>query len=210
MSSPEAPLAEGLNATTSETQVPIQEVTTEPSEAEPAKAKKAKVAKPRAPDTFVREPGKSVLPFSRVQKILKADKDLVMVQREAAFLISRATEEFVGRFAEAAQKLAAKEGRSTIQPKDIVVTVRRAEEFVFLEELFPWSMLEQQPSATTDTSKNKQTTKTEHGPMDDYAYVSKPSEDDTQNVAEGDGPGNMDFVMQEDGTMVVIPTEPSS
>lgn len=42
-----------------------------------------------------------------------------MVQREAAFLISRATEEFVGRFAEAAQKLAAKEGRSTIQPKDI-------------------------------------------------------------------------------------------
>lgn len=77
-------------------------------------------------------------------------------------------------------------------------------------ELFPWSMLEQQPSANTDTSKNKQTTKTEHGPMDDYAYVSKPSEDDTQNVAEGDGPGNMDFVMQEDGTMVVIPTEPSS
>ena len=42
-----------------------------------------------------------------------------MVQREAAFLISRATEEFIGRFAEAAQKLAERERRTTVQAKDV-------------------------------------------------------------------------------------------
>lgn len=61
-----------------DTEEPAQEAAEEPevalaekrAEAAPAKAKKAK-----APETLItREPGKSVLPFSRVQKILKADK----------------------------------------------------------------------------------------------------------------------------------------
>ncbi|KAI0826890.1 hypothetical protein BC628DRAFT_227722 [Trametes gibbosa] len=199
MSSPEASLAELPAAAANET----QEHTKSPSEAAQPKAKKA-----RAPETFVREPGKSVLPFSRVQKILKADKvrDLVMVQREAAFLISRATEEFIGRFAEATQKLAEREGRSTLQPKDVVVTVRRAEEFAFLEELFPWSMLEQ------PAHPPKRRTKAEEGTRDRTMldrYVSKPSEGGMEEMDEGDGPGDMDFVTNEDGTMSMIPVEPN-
>ena len=42
-----------------------------------------------------------------------------MVQREAAFLISRATEEFVHRMAEAAQRVAERERRTTVQAKDL-------------------------------------------------------------------------------------------
>ena len=42
-----------------------------------------------------------------------------MVQREAAFLIARATEEFVARLAEAAQRVAAREQRTTVQGKDL-------------------------------------------------------------------------------------------
>ena len=42
-----------------------------------------------------------------------------MVQREAAFLIARATEEFVHRIAEAAQRAAARERRTTVQAKDL-------------------------------------------------------------------------------------------
>ena len=76
-----------------------------------------------------------------------------MVQREAAFLISRATEEFIQRIAEAAQQVAERERRSTVQAKDLgesslilsyllalrsssrcsVASVRRADEFAFLE-----------------------------------------------------------------------------
>ncbi|KAG3230024.1 hypothetical protein P692DRAFT_20718067, partial [Suillus brevipes Sb2] len=66
-----------------------------------------------------RELGKSILPFSRVQKIIKADKELPIVARDATFLISLATEEFIRRLSEACQKLAEREKRATVQQKDV-------------------------------------------------------------------------------------------
>nr|VWO95078.1 CBFD_NFYB_HMF domain-containing protein [Ganoderma boninense] len=105
---------------------------------------KPKKAKTSASEPLSREPGKSLLPYSRVQKILKADKDLIMVQREAVFLISRATEEFVARIAEAAQAVASREGRATVQAKDLMSCIRRGEEYVFLEEAIPF--LEPKPA----------------------------------------------------------------
>ncbi|KAH0832203.1 hypothetical protein J3R83DRAFT_13123 [Lanmaoa asiatica] len=97
-----------------------------------------------------REPGKSILPFSRVQKIMKADKDLPMVARDATILISLATEEFIKRLSQACQRLAEREKRATVQQRDVgkvslfcVVCcssqhlvaniVRRVDEFLFLE-----------------------------------------------------------------------------
>ena len=44
--------------------------------AEPSDTK-SKPKRPRAPETLTREAGKSLLPHSRVQKILKADKVLL-------------------------------------------------------------------------------------------------------------------------------------
>lgn len=46
-------------------------------------------------------------------------KELIMVQREAAFLISCATEHFIRRIAEAAQRVAERERRTTVQAKDL-------------------------------------------------------------------------------------------
>ena len=42
-----------------------------------------------------------------------------MVQREAVFAISRATEEFIARLAEAGQREAARQGRATVQHDDL-------------------------------------------------------------------------------------------
>ena len=48
---------------------------TEGSGAEPSASEaKPKPKRQKAPDTLTREPGKSVFPHTRVQKILKADK----------------------------------------------------------------------------------------------------------------------------------------
>jgi histone H3/H4 len=87
-----------------------------------------------------REGRKLILPFSRVQRALKADrvriywkltleidvnclfsscKDLPIIAKEAVFLISLATEEFIKSFTQATQRLAEKERRATVQPRDV-------------------------------------------------------------------------------------------
>jgi DNA polymerase epsilon subunit 4 len=73
-----------------------------------------------------------------------------MVARDATFLISLATEEFIKRLSQACQRLAEREKRTTVQQKDVgkvflfcvlccssqrfvANIVRRADEFLFLE-----------------------------------------------------------------------------
>ncbi|KAH8998563.1 histone-fold-containing protein [Lactarius akahatsu] len=97
------------------------------------------IAKPTV--SLAREPGKSLLPISRVQKIMKADKELPIVAKEATFLISLATEEFIKRISEASHRIAHREKRVTVQQRDIASVARRADEFLFLEgkgSLFSW------------------------------------------------------------------------
>jgi len=96
-------------------------------------AKGKATAKPTV--ALVRESGKSLLPISRVQKIMKADKELPIVAKEATFLISLATEEFIKRFSEASYHIAHREKRVTVQQRDIASVARRADEFLFLEEI---------------------------------------------------------------------------
>lgn len=130
---------------------------------ESAPVKKKPQRKEAAP--LKREPGKSLLPFSRVQKIIKADKvcwlpraafhilitvqEIPVIARDAVFLVSLATEAFIAELAQAAQRVAEKERRTTVQQKDIgvyslarvcpltqgnvAVVVRKADEFMFLE-----------------------------------------------------------------------------
>ncbi|KAI0720556.1 histone-fold-containing protein, partial [Cerioporus squamosus] len=174
--------------------------------AELAKVKKMKM---KAPETLTREAGKSLLPHARVQKIMKADKDLIMVQREAAFLISRATEEFVQRIAEAAQRVAEREGRSTVQAKDLVASVRRADEFAFLEELLPY--LEPEPAAP-GRSKARTKDGNEGGKLTGQStmldqFVKKSAKDDSPD-GQGRGAPQTRVLTLEDGTMEVVPVEP--
>ncbi|KAI5116442.1 hypothetical protein M0805_006255 [Coniferiporia weirii] len=82
---------------------------------------------------LLREQGRSLFPVSRMQKIIKADKELPIVAKEAVFIMSIATEEFIKRIAAASQKQAEREKRATVQKKDVAVIAKKADEFFFLE-----------------------------------------------------------------------------
>jgi histone H3/H4 len=89
----------------------------------------------KEPVDLIREPGRSLLPFARVQKIIKADKvssgnttlvidsinikEIPVVAKEATFLISLATEEFIKHLCQAAHHVAQKDKRTTVQHRDI-------------------------------------------------------------------------------------------
>ncbi|CUA72549.1 hypothetical protein RSOLAG22IIIB_04948 [Rhizoctonia solani] len=88
--------------------------------------------KPAAPEL-----GESVLPMARVQKIMRADKELPNVTKEAVHTISVATEEFIRRLSSAAFTQADREKRSMIQYRDVALAVKRTPELHFLEEMIP-------------------------------------------------------------------------
>ncbi|KAG8968748.1 hypothetical protein FRC03_006203 [Tulasnella sp. 419] len=102
-----------------------------------------------------RTPGTTLLPVARVQKIIKADKDLQAVSKEAVFLISVATEEFIKRLARAGHQQAQRDGRLTVQHKDLASAIKRAEELAFLQEIVPQAI----PTATA--LQKRQTKKVE-------------------------------------------------
>lgn len=123
-----------------------------------------------------------------------------MVSREAVLLISLATEEFVKRISEASHRLANRENRLTVQRKDIASVCRRADEFMFLEELIP--LYDPETAAKRKPKALQQSNLTEGTLLD--RFVSRPKadseetpEEETQDVADED------VVMNEDGTMTM-------
>ncbi|GJE86292.1 histone-fold-containing protein [Phanerochaete sordida] len=159
--------------------------------------------KPKPSDPLAREQGKSLFPVSRVQRVLKADKDLPIVSREAVLLISLATEEFVKRISEASHRLAVREGRATVQRKDMASVCRRADEFLFLEELIPLYEPEaagrRKPKALQPKDDDRPATMLDQ-------FVSRPKDTEDQEAAEtigyeDDQAGMEDVLMHEDGTM---------
>jgi len=98
-------------------------------------ANKSKAPRVSKPTERVR--GQTLLPLSRVQKIVKADKELAGMSKEATYLISVATEEFIKLLAQSGHQQAAREKRTTVQYKDMAVAVKRADELMFLEEIIP-------------------------------------------------------------------------
>ncbi|KAI0348168.1 hypothetical protein BDW22DRAFT_61152 [Trametopsis cervina] len=153
-----------------------------------------KKRKGKEPQTLTRVPGKSIFPVSRVQKILKADKELPMVTREAVLLVSLATEEFICRLSQASHSLAVRENRVTVQRKDVASAVRRADEFWFLEEFIP--LYEEEPTGKRKPKALQEQKTTLH------QFVSKP-----QAAADEDEPEMLeeDVVMNDDGTMTLDP-----
>ncbi|KAJ6620777.1 hypothetical protein B0H10DRAFT_1641016, partial [Mycena sp. CBHHK59/15] len=94
----------------------------------------------REPAKVERPPGKTLLPVSKVQHIIKADKDIAIVAKEATFLICCATEEFIKRFGEAAMALAEREKRTTLQYKDIGTLLLF--EYHLVSKIIPWTLPE--------------------------------------------------------------------
>jgi len=104
----------------------------DPSQAQ-SRPKRARVA----PQVVVRETGKTLLPLARVQRIMKADKQLPVCAKEATILIAIATEEFIKRLILSANAQASREKRNTVSQKDIAVIVKKQDELLFLEEIIP-------------------------------------------------------------------------
>ncbi|KAF8650136.1 hypothetical protein AX16_005372 [Volvariella volvacea WC 439] len=170
----------------------------------------------REPVELTRERGKSLLPFSRVQKIIKADKDIPIVAKDATFLISLATEEFIKRLAGHAQRVAERENRATVQHKDIgarttfwhlacllnevlpATVVRREDEFLFLEEIIPWTAPTNAPKRDKPKGERKNIT-TEPTLLDQFVKRNGMEGDDDGDERDGE-----DIVMNDDGTMTAV------
>ncbi|KAF5362969.1 hypothetical protein D9758_007121 [Tetrapyrgos nigripes] len=156
--------------------------------------------KKREAAPLVREAGKSLLPFTRVQKIIKADKDIPIIARDATFLISLATEEFIKRLCQAGQRTAEREKRTTVQNKDLVTIVRKADEFLFLEEIISSSEPQTKRVPKAAAAKTTEPTTAQSGPtlLDQFIKTSDTtkSTDDSQLAIQ-----SQEVVINEDGTM---------
>ncbi|KAJ7075837.1 hypothetical protein B0H15DRAFT_865415 [Mycena belliarum] len=161
--------------------------------AEPEALPKKKRDK-REPAKVERPPGKTLLPISKVQHIIKADKDIAIVAKEATFLICCAAEEFIKRFGEAAMALAERDKRSTLQYKDIATVVRKADEFLFLEEIIPWTVPEAAPKRKVKDSNITGSL----GPLDQF--MAKPRAGSGTEEAPR-------IIINEDGTMQTADSE---
>ncbi|EGO23952.1 hypothetical protein SERLADRAFT_470484, partial [Serpula lacrymans var. lacrymans S7.9] len=86
-----------------------------------------------------RTPGTTLLPSTRLDNILQGDGvtgNLIM-SKEASFVLSIATEEFIKRMAQAGQRQAAAARRNTVVYKDMASSIQQYQEFMFLEDIIP-------------------------------------------------------------------------
>ncbi|KAI9058327.1 hypothetical protein FKP32DRAFT_1597411 [Trametes sanguinea] len=85
----------------------------------------------------MRVPGHSLLPQDKVDNILDAEGAGAHMSKEAAFIISVATEEFIKKLTEAGYKQSASENRQHIQYRDLATITRQRSEFQFLHDTIP-------------------------------------------------------------------------
>ncbi|KAG9035608.1 hypothetical protein FRB95_011014 [Tulasnella sp. JGI-2019a] len=100
----------------------------------------AKVAGATRPATMERVIGTTTLPIARVQKIMRADKELTNAAKEAVFLVTVATEGFLKRITGAGYKHTSQEGRLTIQIKDLAAAAKQNEDLHFIEDIIPYTI----------------------------------------------------------------------
>jgi len=89
-----------------------------------------------------RVPGTTLLPISRVENIVQADgitTNLTM-SKEAAFVLSIATEEFIKRMVQAGHRQASAFNRNIVNYVDMAVSTRQYQEFMFLQDTIPEPM----------------------------------------------------------------------
>ncbi|CAL1713252.1 unnamed protein product [Somion occarium] len=108
----------------SDEDVPMADVTSSPKRTRP------KVAVERVP-------GRSVIPLAKVEGILEADGEGEFLSKEAIYLLTVATEEFVKRLAQAGQRQASSSKRLQVNYRDLASTTHQHPEFKFLEDTIP-------------------------------------------------------------------------
>ncbi|KAL4894746.1 histone-fold-containing protein [Aspergillus ambiguus] len=83
--------------------------------------------------------GQSVLPISRIKKIIQLDEDIVQCSSNATFVIAMATEMFIQYLTEQGHNVVKSERkpRKTVQYKDLAAAVSRIDNLEFLADVIP-------------------------------------------------------------------------
>ncbi|KAL6302773.1 hypothetical protein BKA93DRAFT_827078 [Sparassis latifolia] len=84
-----------------------------------------------------RVPGHSLIPTERVESIMHADGSGGHMSKEAMFMLSVATEEFIKRLAGAGYHEASSERRSVVNYHDVAFATSQRPEFMFLQDTIP-------------------------------------------------------------------------
>ncbi|KAL5520117.1 hypothetical protein ACEPAG_1777 [Sanghuangporus baumii] len=96
------------------------------------------VKKPRPKPPTTRAPGQTIVPMSRIEAILSADAGQSGAHsKEASYLISLATEEFIRRLTRVAHSRSRLDKRSLTTYNDIADSAFYFDEYNFLQEMIP-------------------------------------------------------------------------
>ncbi|KAH9854659.1 hypothetical protein C2E23DRAFT_817429 [Lenzites betulinus] len=85
----------------------------------------------------VRVPGHTLVPQDKLDNILQAEGAGQHMSKEAVFMLSVATEEFVKKLAEAGYKQTLAENRQHVQYRDMSILTHERSEYKFLEDTIP-------------------------------------------------------------------------
>jgi len=81
------------------------------------------------------------LPQARVSRILRCNKDVGKISRDACFLVAKATEQFLERRVFEAARLTARQSRKTIMVRDILTSMQQSDSVealqLFIDEFQP-------------------------------------------------------------------------
>lgn len=77
------------------------------------------------------------LPYRSIKRTMKLDPSVGIVQNDAAYLVTYATELFIKKMAKDSQELALKKGRSIIKYDDLAEARAKTKAFSFLDMLIP-------------------------------------------------------------------------
>ncbi|KAG8214490.1 hypothetical protein J3R82DRAFT_9545 [Butyriboletus roseoflavus] len=86
-----------------------------------------------------RVPGTTLLPISRVENIVQADgiTTNLSMSKEASFVLSIATEEFIKRMIQAGNRQASASRRTIVNYVDMAASTQQYQEFMFLRDTIP-------------------------------------------------------------------------
>jgi len=99
------------------------------------------------------------VPQARVTRILRCNKDIGKISRDACFLVGKATEDFLEQCVADASRVTARSGRKTIMMRDIITSMREAKNpdalQIFLDEFQPLREPKAVPSKKATASKKR-------------------------------------------------------
>ncbi|KAI5809335.1 hypothetical protein BZA77DRAFT_328835 [Pyronema omphalodes] len=101
--------------------------------------------------------GTSILPRSRIMKIIKTDEDIYQCNKQATHLVQVATEMFIQYLSEqGVRSLAAeRKQRKTVQYKDFANAVARIDNLEFLSDVIPQQLAAQKQTTEKETKAGK-------------------------------------------------------